>query len=329
MILIVTPAAPGSAHGCTHGNGVTARRWAGILEDLGHETEIADGHRPGDHTALLALHARKSADAVRAFHAEHPRAPIVIALTGTDLYPDLDATGVDRSLLELADRLIVLQPHGLVQVGPSLAERTRVIVQSVPAIPPRPPLDDRFEVVFLAHVRPVKDPLRLAEATRLLPADSRIRVTHVGEGRDEALGEALAAETGRNPRYDWIGPVERDRALNVLARSRVLVLTSLHEGGANVISEALAARVPVVASRIPGSVGLLGEDYPGYHPPGDAAALAETLHRAERDPVFHDTLVRHVSALAPMVDPANERRAFAELMAEVTGHCPPSEASGR
>ncbi|MEV5569831.1 selenoneine biosynthesis selenosugar synthase SenB [Spirillospora sp. NPDC052269] len=313
MILLVTPTTPGS----TYGNGVSARRWARILDDLGHRVEVAGGHRSGDHTALLALHARKSADAVRAFHAEHPHAPIVIALTGTDLYPDLDATGVDRSVLALADRLIVLQPHGLRQVGPALAERTRVIVQSVPAIPPRPPLDDRFEVAFLAHVRPVKDPLRLAEATRLLPADSRVRVTHVGEGRDDALTETLAAEAVRNFRYDWLGQVERERALDILARSRVLALTSLHEGGANVISEALAARVPVVASRISGSVGLLGEDYPGYYPPGDTAALAETLHRAERDPGFHNALMRHIETLAPMVDPAIERQAIAELLAEI------------
>lgn len=313
MILIVTPAVTGD----THGNGVSARRWAGILERHGHRVEIADRHRSDSHTALLALHARKSADAVRAFRAEHPDAPIVIALTGTDLYPDLDTTGVDRSLLALADRLIVLQPHGLVQVGPGLAGRTRVIVQSAPAIPARPPRDDRFEVAFLAHVRPVKDPLRLEAATRLLPAGSRIRVTHLGEGRDEALAERLAASAARNPRYDWAGPMERSQALDVLARSRLLVLTSLHEGGANVVSEAVAARVPVIASRIPGSVGLLGEDYPGYYPPGEASALAEVLDRAERDRAFYDVLAERIAALAPMVDPARESRAIAGLMDEL------------
>ncbi|MCP2341756.1 selenoneine biosynthesis selenosugar synthase SenB [Actinomadura rupiterrae] len=316
MILLATPTAPGS----THGNGVSTRRWTRILEDLGHTVEVAEDYRAGDHAMLLAMHARRGAAAVRAFRADHPRAPIVLALTGTDLYPDF--SGIDRAMLALTDRLIVLQPHGLVQVGPDLAGRTRVIVQSVPAIERRPPRGDCFEVAFLAHARPVKDPLRLPEATRLLPPGSRIRVTHVGRTRAPELAGVLTAETAANPRYDWLGPVGREQALAVLARSRLMALTSLHEGGANVISEALAARVPIIASHIPSSVGLLGETYPGYFPPGDTAALAELLYQAEHDSDFYAALADHCAALAPMVDPARERQAFASLLKElnVTPH---------
>lgn len=314
MILIVTPTAIGS----THGNGVSARRWAAILRDLGHEVEVSEGYRGGDYSALLALHARKSADAVRAFHADHPRAPIVIALTGTDLYPDLITAEVDPDVLGLAARLIVLQPHGLAQLGPDLAERARVIVQSVPPIPSRPPRTDCFEVAFLAHIRPVKDPLRLAAATRLLPADSRIRVNHVGEARDEALAAEAARESRANPRYTWLGPTMRDQALALLAGSRLLAITSLHEGGANVVSEALAARVPVVASAIPGSIGLLGEDYPGYFPAGDEEALAEALYAAEQDREgYYERLCECCLALHGLVDPAKERDAFAALLRDL------------
>lgn len=315
MILLVTPTAPDS----THGNGVSARRWAAILRELGYSVQVASEYREGDYTALLALHARKSAGAVKAFHTDHPHAPIVIAMTGTDLYPDLATADVDSDVLAVAARLVVLQPHGLVQVGPELAERTRVIVQSSPAIPPHPVRTDCFEVAFLAHVRPVKDPLRLAAATRLLPADSRIRVTHVGEARDERLSVLTAAETADNPRYDWIGPVPRSAALAVLARSRLLALTSLHEGGANVVSEALAARVPVISSAVPGSIGLLGDHYPGYFPAGDAEALAEALYASEQNRGgFYDALREHCAALRPLVDPAHEKRAFAGLMTDLS-----------
>jgi glycosyltransferase involved in cell wall biosynthesis len=78
-------------------------------------------------------------------------------------------------------------------------------------------------------------------------------------------------------RYGWRGAVPRTEALAVLARSRLLALTSLQEGGANVVSEALAAGVPIVSSAIPGSIGLLGADYPGYFPVGDTEALATVL----------------------------------------------------
>lgn len=311
MILLVTPTATDS----THGNGVSARRWAEIIRDLGHPVEISQGYRPGAYDALLALHAHKSADAVRAFHANHPDAPIVIALTGTDLYPDLATSGVDPDVLALADHFIVLQRLGLSQLPPDLAERAQVIVQSVPSMPPRPPRTGCFEVAFLAHVRPVKDPLRLAAAVRMLPADSNIRVTHAGESRDQGLAAELAAESVANPRYDWLGPVPRDEALTVLARSRLLALTSLHEGGANVISEALAARVPVISSAIPGSIGLLGDDYPGYFPAGNSEALAEALYAAEQN---RDGYLRRLrercDELAPMVDPEVERKAFGQLL---------------
>jgi putative glycosyltransferase (TIGR04348 family) len=313
-ILLVTPTSPDSQNG----NGVTARRWADFLRVLGHEVHVAEkypGARP--YCALIALHARKSADAVRAFRADHPAAPIVIALTGTDVYPDLSATGVDPAVLALASRLIVLQPLALDQLGPPLRERARVIVQSVPAIAPLPPRAGCFEVAFLAHVRPVKDPAVLPAALRLLPAASKICATHFGAASDEDLAERLATETAANPRYEWQGARPREEALRVLARSRLMVLTSRHEGGANVISEALAAGVPVIASAIPGTVGLLGADYPGYFPAGDAEALAGKLYAAEQDHGYYHALKEHCAALRPSVEPRREASALAALLAEV------------
>lgn len=311
MILLVSPAA---ADGVT-GNAVTAHRWTEVLRGLGQDVVPEHGYVRGDYTALVALHARKSADAILRFHAEHPHAPIVIALTGTDLFPDLRTAGVDPAVLALADRLVVLQSRGLDQLAPAVRERTRVIVQSVPPIKRTPPRDDVFEVVFIANLRPVKDPLLLADAVRRLPPASRITVTHIGGVHDETLRPAMAAALAGNARYDWVGPRARPEALAAMARGRVLVLTSRHEGGANVISEALAAQLPVISSAIPGSVGLLGEDYPGYFPVGDAEALANSLDAAEHDHRgYYRALRDHCGALRGMVDPARERIAWADLL---------------
>jgi glycosyltransferase involved in cell wall biosynthesis len=139
----------------------------------------------------------------------------------------------------------------------------------------------------LGHLRPVKDPFRTAEAARLLPASSRIRVLHAGAALSPAMEHQARAEEAINSRYRWLEDLPRWKALRLLARSRLLVLTSLMEGGANTISEAIAAGVPVLASRIPGSVGLLGTQYPGYFPVGDTAALAALLTRAETDTKFY------------------------------------------
>jgi putative glycosyltransferase (TIGR04348 family) len=314
VLLVVTPTPPDSPNG----NGVTARRWAAILRDLGHRVDVSEDYRAGGYRALIALHAVKSAAAVRSFHADHPGVPIVIGLTGTDLYPSLAQTGVDPAVLELASRIVVLQPDGISQVPPPLRPRTQAIFQSMPAIAPVPARDDCFEVAFLAHIRPVKDPLLLADAVGYLPASSRIKVTHAGEGRDPALAARITTACATSDRYDWLGPLPREQALALLARSRLLAVTSVHEGGANVVTEALALGVPVVSSAIAGSIGILGPDYPGYFRPGDARDLARLLHAAEED---HDgcyqALRERCTALRPLADPTREREAWASLMAGI------------
>lgn len=314
MILLVTPTPPDSPNG----NGVTARRWAGILRELGHQVDLRQEYHAGRHDLLVALHAVKSAGAVHAFRADHPAAPVVVALTGTDLYPDLCTTGVDPAVLAAASRLVVLQPHGTAQVPPELRDRVRVIFQSMTGVPPAQPDPGCFEVAFLAHLRPVKDPLLLATAMRYLPASSRIRVIHAGESRDPALASQAAAASAGSGRYSWLGPVPREEALGVLARSRLLAVTSVHEGGANVVTEALALGVPVISSKIPGSIGLLGADYPGYFRPGSPADLARLLIAAEADSDGLYRLLRErCAALRHLTDPAREHGAWAALLAEL------------
>jgi glycosyltransferase involved in cell wall biosynthesis len=97
-----------------------------------------------------------------------------------------------------------------------------------------------------------------------------------------------------------------------------MVLSSRMEGGANVISEALADEVPILASRIAGSVGILGAGYPGFFPTGDTAGLARLLQRAMTDPAFYARLKEWCVKLKPLVDPARERAAWASLLAELT-----------
>jgi glycosyltransferase involved in cell wall biosynthesis len=169
----------------------------------------------------------------------------------------------------------------------------------------------------MGHLRPVKDPFRTALAVRLLPDSSRIRVLHLGAALSEEMAAEARALTASNPRYTWLGERPRSEALGVLSRCRLLSLTSVLEGGANVISEAVTVDVPVVSSRIDGSVGLLGEDYPGYFPIGDTRALADLLWRAETDPDFHAALCKRCAGLRSLFDPARERQSWSELLREL------------
>jgi len=197
-----------------------------------------------------------------------------------------------------------------------------MIHQSV-TLPPLPALEeddpDAFRAVLLAHLRPVKDPLLAAAAARRLPGTSRLVVEHLGGPGDDDLNAAAREAAAATSRYRWLGERSRPEALARLARAEALLVTSRLEGGANVVSEAIALGVPVLSTRIAGSEGLLGRDYPAYFPPGDAAALAALLERLEGDPGLRADLRGRIAALRPLVDPARERAAWADLLAELGG----------
>jgi len=312
-IAIVTPAPPRSRQG----NRVTALRWARILRRLGHRARLSSDYDGREADLLVALHARRSAPAVERFAARHPGRPVVVALTGTDLYRDLGRSRRARIALERAARIVVLQPRALTELPERLHSRTRVIFQSVRAGRRGRAARGRFDVCVLGHLRAVKDPFRAALAARLLPPESRVRVVQAGGALEPGMERRARAEEARNRRYRYRGEIERPRALALLARSRLLVLSSRLEGGANVLSEAIALGVPVLASAIPGSIGILGEDYPGLFPCGDTRRLSALLGRAESDPGFYRELARRCRRLRALVDPARELRSWKNLLAEL------------
>ena len=314
-ILIVTPAAPRSRRG----NRVTAVRWARLLRSVGHRVTIAESLNTGHCDVLIALHARKSATTIQRFRQRQPDQPIVLALTGTDLYRDIHNSESARTSLDLASRLVLLQAHGMEQLPTKLHAKTRVIYQSAQAPRTQPqPLRTIFEVAVSGHLRAVKDPFRTALAARRLPASSRIRVTHFGAALSAPMARRAHSEMARNDRYRWFGEVSGWRARQLTARSRLLIVSSKMEGGANVVSEALAARVPVLSTAISGSIGLLGADYPGYFPVGDTAALAELLRRCEDSTSFLRRLKSHCVRCARRLSPEREQRAWQTLIQELS-----------
>ncbi len=314
VIGFVHPAPPRSRGG----NRVTALRWALVVRRLGYRVFLATewSGRPCD--ALVALHAEKSHASIARFRRARPEAPLVVVATGTDLYGDEPPSAEVRAGWRMASRIVVLQALAAEALPAEVRARSRVIHQAAcPGVRRTAPRADAFEVALVAHLRPVKDPLRAAAAARLLPASSRLRVLHAGRALDPELGARAAREDRENPRYAWLGDLSHAEAMRLLAGSRALLCTSLHEGGPNVISEALALGVPVLASRIPGHLGLLGEDYPGTYAAGDAADLARLLREAEERPPFLRALEGACAARAALVDPARESAAWRELLADL------------
>ena len=121
-----------------------------------------------------------------------------------------------------------------------------------------------------------------------------------------------------NQRYFWKGEVPAWRVRIEFQRTHLMVISSNQEGGANVVSEAIVAGVPIIASDIPGNVGLLGKGFPGYYPVGDEQALANLLYRAETDSAFLASLEKYGQRLAPLFSPAHEASAWTKLVASLS-----------
>src|SRR6185503_294155 len=302
-IALVTPAGPGTRNGNRH----TALRWAAFLRAAGHAVEVSVQWPPGRSAdAMLALHARRSHPSIKAFPSDRP---LVVALTGTDVYRDIHESAEARESLELAHRLIVLQPLAARELAPRLRRKVRVVVQSSATTLRHAPVRRGVRVCVIGHLRAEKDPLRTLAALAHLPGEN-IEVVHLGAPLDEVLAGEAKYAMAHEPRYSWLGSVPHAGALRWLASSHAMVISSRMEGGANVVCEALRIGVPVLASRIPGNLGLLGSAYAGYFPLEDERALALLIHRAAADRRFYLNLKAHMRKLRAMVAPRAEARAL-------------------
>ena len=263
---------------------------------------------------MLALHARRSFASMRAFRQAYPARPLVLALTGTDVYRDIHDNADAARALEWATRLIVLQDQAPRELASHLHGKVDIVYQSARALPAREPYRSRFEISLLAHLRAEKDPLCGARAMQFLPSNSRVRLRHYGTELDAALAREAQALMREPARYRWLGPLPHAAARRRLARSHALLLSSLMEGGANVASEAIAQGIVILASDIRGNIGMCGADYQGYYPVGDARALAQLITRAENEPAFFARLREQIIARQPLVTAQAERDALLKVI---------------
>lgn len=314
-INLITPAKKHSKNG----NRTSAERWAGFLRDQGHHVNINTEYDGAPCDLMVALHAWRSADAVNLYRSKFPDGPLIVALGGTDvntfLTSDPDAT---LPTMEKADALVCLHNQIGEALPSHLLPKLHVIVQSAtPLISPRKPAKRHFDICVIGHLRDEKDPLRTALAARLLPTSSKIRVIHLGKAHNETWANAARKEQAENLRYVWKGEVTGGGVRKEFSKTRLMVLSSVQEGGANVISEAIVAGVPVIASDISGNTGLLGKDYPGLFPVGDEHALSNLLYKAETDKTFLTALETECTLKKPLFSPALEARLWGDVVKRV------------
>ena len=317
-IAIITPARPGTRNGNLH----TATRWAAMLRSAGHAVRVLQAWDGRAADLLIALHARRSHDSAARWKAAHPRLPLIVVLTGTDLYRDLPASAEARRSLALADVLVALQDDAPGRLGTRFRKKAMVVYQSSGTRLRQAAPKDRFRIAVVGHLREEKDPFRAVSAAALLP-DEQIEVVHIGGALDEAHERAARRWAKREPRYRWLGSLPHGRTLRWIASSHALVLSSRMEGGANVISEAARIGTPVLASRMSGNLGMLGRGYRAFFPVGDTRALARLIARAmERR--FYGVLKKQIGKRRGRFAPAAERRSLLRAVREALRRRPAS-----
>ncbi|MDP3826029.1 MAG: TIGR04348 family glycosyltransferase, partial [Polaromonas sp.] len=198
-VVLVSPALADANNGNWH----TARRWAQCLAGHCHTTlraQWAESSPPAAADALIALHARRSAPSIEAWARLCPGKPLILVLTGTDLYRDILADAGAQQSLALATHLVVLQEAGLQALPAALRHKARVIYQSARALKPAVKPVRHFRALMVGHLRDEKDPLTWMRAVaRLAPGNAsppvRLRFDHIGDALTPDL--ALAARTAQ------------------------------------------------------------------------------------------------------------------------------------
>jgi putative glycosyltransferase (TIGR04348 family) len=333
-VVVVSPALADA----NNGNWQTAQRWQKMLAIRFHCRIVSSwpDKFANQDDVMLALHAKKSAESILAWHTQQGSAKLAVVLTGTDLYRDIQIDAAARGSLAMASRLVVLQSRAVLALPAEYQSKTTVIFQSTMAHPTTEKTGQKttqhLRAVMVGHLRDEKSPETLFEVARLLASSDAgklspnaieegagvdvselsadIYIDHIGAPLDAALGRAATATALACPNYRWRGAMPHVAARRAIARAQVMVLTSKMEGGAHVIMEAACSGTPVLASRIDGNVGMLGEDYAGYFELGDAHQLAALLLECRRTQNESNGLLAKLAAQlalrAPLFAPALE-----------------------
>lgn len=311
---IITPAPVGSLHG----NRITALRWQGFLEKLGYQSHVSEKYSGSDVDLLVALHAYRSHKSIALFRKTFPNKPIILVMTGTDLYRDMSIHPEVIQSMKTANAIVLLQPAALALIPKNLQSKVHVVYQSTKPIKRKPLLKRDFLVSVIGHLRPEKDPFCTAKSLEQLPSESKIRVIHLGKAMSSEMHQMAKSYSAKLERYQWLNELSHAQTMQQLARCHLMVISSLMEGGAHVVTEAIAIGVPVIASDIPGNRGLLGDNYPGYYKVGDEKALAKILLKAETAPSFYKSLEQHIKKRSKYVQPQFEMRSIKALVNGLT-----------
>ena len=298
------------------GNSVTTDRIVAMLNEGGVEARGSYGNDGEPADILITLHAIKGAPAVFDFKKKTPNGRVIILLTGTDIYQGLaEGSQIGGDALQVADRIVVPQEAALRKLPEKVRGKTVVIRPSLDPIAVKATSSQSpFVISVVGHLRPVKRPFLTIETLAQHPEWSDLEVWQIGQALDAEMRKTAEFWMEEDKRYRWCGGLPREESLALCAKSSLTINSSILEGGANAVLEAMTMGVPVLASRIEGNVGLMGDDYPGYFEEGGMAkALEAIMHQL----VDLDELSLLLADRLPLFSRVRESESWLELLIEL------------
>lgn len=321
----------GVAHGATLPN-VRAQPWRVIELPFLFVAMLVATIRAARSVGPDVIHAHwlLPSGAIAAAVPSRWRAPIVVTAHGVDLH------SLKVAPVEMVRRWALRRAAHVLAVSGDLRQRVQDLAPSVSvevlpmgtdlaevaaAVGPRAPEPDK--ILFVGRLADKKGVDVAIKAMRSLP---RARLVVAGDGPEGPSLERLANDIGVADRVEFVGRVSRAQVFEQLGTCAVLVMPSVvgrdgdMEGTPVVLAEALAAGVPVVASRLGGIAEVLAAGGGWLVEPGDADALAGALGAALGDP---DELSQRGrfgrDHVAPSLDMANIAQRYRQIYSEVSG----------
>ena len=253
-----------------------------------HGLEIMHAHYAIPH-ASAALLARMALEG---------KLKVVTTLHGTDI----TVVGSDPSYLSMV-RLAIRESDAVTSVSEYLraetyrsfnVDRPIDVIPNFVTAPPSGICDCRKwlvpcpETAVLTHIsnfRPVKRVLDVLKVFDIVRQQHKVQLVMVGDGPDRAEAENYARERGFEHQVRFTGKqLDID---SVLACSDLFLLPSSTESFGLAALEAMAHKVPVIASRVGGLPEVVRHGVDGYlEPLGDVARMAEDALTLLRDPAL-------------------------------------------
>jgi glycosyltransferase involved in cell wall biosynthesis len=247
-------------------------------------------------------------DVLAALHLAHDRVPLVAIAQGSDIHQYLRMPPRRRAILKyLPQAAAVVTRSGelsrLLAAAGFPADKLHTVYNGVDLdrFQPRDRAQARQSaglpangavILFVGNFYPVKNPLLLVQALAGMRTESVLVMAGAGPLEGDARG--LAAKIGLGSRVIFAGRKSPAEIAQLMNAADLLAIPSENEGVPNVLLEALASGLPVVASRVGGIPEILSNESLGsLVTPGDSAAFASAMDRG----------------LAERCDPAPIRRA--------------------